>query len=217
MKTGLLVAVLGLAMTSTAEAERLHVSVYDKANLPPQLLKSVAENLGFIFDHSGIEVEWVEGSLSADEATLVTYTNIVSVTQERRLACVARRDIAAAIIPVAPVNVSRATLGVSRPFAKVGLNVEVYADHIAAAARDRDADEPEVLAHAMAHEIGHVLLRSSAHTASGLMAGVWTTREYGWISTGSMFFTPDEARIIRDSIAGRACGVDVAARSPNVP
>ena len=212
MKTSLLVSVLGLALTGTAGAEKLHVNVYDKANLSPQLLKSVAENLRFIFDHSGIEVEWVEGSLSADEATLVTYTNIVSVVQERRLACAARWDIAAAIIPTAPSNVSRSTLGLARPFARVGLNVEVYSDHIAEAARDRNTDEAEVLAHAIAHEIGHVLLRSNAHTASGLMAGIWATREYDWMSTGSMFFTSDEARTIRESIAGLGCGADLAAR-----
>jgi hypothetical protein len=177
----------GATVAESAMAEQLHVTVYDKTKLTEPLAKRTADSLQLIFRQSDIEIEWVAGAADADEATLVIYDGGGSREWERRLACRARRDIAVAILPTAPSGVPTAVLGMSLPLASKGLNVQVYRNRIAAAAVSRSVQEPELLAHAIAHEIGHVLLRSGAHDGSGLMAGVWRAREYAWIATGSMF------------------------------
>ncbi len=206
MKRILVASILGTAITAgasvgTARAEQLHITVYDKSNLPAQNMHELIQDLRVIFQHANIEIHWVSGTRDADEATLVTYANIVSKEQERRLACRARRDLAVGIVGSAPSPIPKPVLGFALPFASEGINVQVYRDHIAAAALIRNVPESDLLAHAIAHEIGHVLLRSSVHTASGLMAGVWKGRQ----ATGSMFFTPEEATRIRASLNGVGC------------
>ena len=186
-------------------AEPLHITVYDKAKLSPKVAKATEENLRRILRHSDIEVEWVAGQLSADEADLVSYPPTPRKGQEREVACRARRDIAVAIIAQAPSSLNQAILGIALPLANKGLNVRVFNDHIRAEAASRNQEHADILGHAIAHEIGHVLLRSSAHDGLGLMAGVWTSREYAWIATGSMFFSADQSKKIRASISGSGC------------
>jgi hypothetical protein len=189
----------------TARAGQLRVTVYDKSDLPAQTTHRASQNLRYIFLHGNIGIVWVTGTPDADEATLVTYTNIVSREQEHRLACRARRDVAVAIRAASPSLFPQAVLGFALPFASEGINVVVYRDRITAAAMAQNVPESDLLAHAIAHEIGHVLLRSSEHAAGGLMAGIWKACEYSWIATGSMFFTPEDMARIRASMNGEGC------------
>jgi hypothetical protein len=50
-----------------------------------------------------------------------------------------------------------------------------------------------VLGHAMAHEIGHVLLGSSDHASGGMMQGAWTPAIWHLASLGLLAFTREEA------------------------
>jgi hypothetical protein len=205
MKATLIALILGAAAVATASAGQLHVTVYDKANLPAHVSKEVADNVRRVFRHSDIEVEWVTGAPEADEATLVMYNGVVSKQQEHRLACRARRDIAVAIRRAVPSGFPQGAVGMSIPLAASGLNVTVYNEHIAAAAEARNLRHSLILGYAIAHEIGHVLLRSAVHDASGLMAGVWGSREYGWIAAGAMFFTSDQGDRMRSTMNGAGC------------
>ncbi len=209
METTLVALLFATAMAGgsvgTTRAGQLRVTVYDKSDLPAQTTHLASQNLRAIFRHGNIGIDWVTGTPDADEATLVTYTNIVSKEQEHRLACRARRNVAVAIRAASPSLFPQAVLGFALPFASEGINVVVYRDRITAAALAQNVPESDLLAHAIAHEIGHVLLRSSEHAAGGLMAGIWKAREYSWIATGSMFFTPEEIARIRESINGEGC------------
>ncbi|HCC59317.1 MAG TPA: hypothetical protein DEQ47_19055 [Solibacterales bacterium] len=206
---GILIASLlilaGRAGIAAGASVPLHVTVYNKANVPPETTTRAAQTLRFLFAHSDVEIEWVAGNPEADEANFVTYTGIVNKEQERRFACRARRDIALRLLANAPASVPTAVLGFALPFATEGVNVQIYSDHIAKAATSRNVPLPDLLAHAIAHEIGHVLLRSTAHAGNGLMAAVWKEHEYGWLTKGSMFFTTAEAATIRESIEGARC------------
>lgn len=52
------------------------------------------------------------------------------------------------------------------------------------------ASLPKILAHAMAHEIGHVLLRSDDHSEAGIMSGRWTTADWQTVAASHMSFLP---------------------------
>src|SRR5262249_53954797 len=119
--------------------------------------------------------------------------------------CLARRDIALDILPSAVRGVKKQVLGMSQPFSRTGLNVRIYDDHVRAAAARENRSYAIVLAHAMAHEIGHVLLRSNTHTGRGLMSDVWTGREYDWMGKEALFFTAGDSRKMRATLSGTAC------------
>jgi hypothetical protein len=190
------------ALAETGEARRLRITIYADADIPAVAITNAPDTLRPIFGHSEINPEWIVADLAADEATLVVNSNIVSPAQERVLACRARRDIAVRIRRAAPSSVPSGVLGLAQPFASKGLNVQIYYERITAVAAARGLPPAAVLAYAIAHEIGHVLLRSSTHHASGLMSGVWGAREYGWISAGGLFFVRDESTKMRSTIDG---------------
>jgi hypothetical protein len=56
----------------------------------------------------------------------------------------------------------------------------------------------------VAHELGHVLLRSSAHDSSGLMKGVWAKSDWQRAAVTIIPFTPDQARwVLQELLDGR--------------
>ena len=56
----------------------------------------------------------------------------------------------------------------------------------------------QVLGHAMAHELGHLLLGSNSHSSTGIMSGKWRAEELKRAAKGDLLFTPQQARIIHD-------------------
>jgi hypothetical protein len=61
-----------------------------------------------------------------------------------------------------------------------------------------------ILGHAMAHELGHLLLGESAHSRSGVMRGVWSREDLKFMSWTELTFTPRQSGQIRDSLLRRA-------------
>src|SRR6185503_14952467 len=57
------------------------------------------------------------------------------------------------------------------------LIAKVYPDRVASLARGAGADPADLLARAIAHEIGHLLMGNSRHSARGLMRAVWSREE----------------------------------------
>jgi predicted Zn-dependent protease with MMP-like domain len=54
-----------------------------------------------------------------------------------------------------------------------------------------------------AHELGHILLRSSAHSSFGLMQARLKQKDFADASFGRLFFTPQQAEIIRAEVSVR--------------
>lgn len=59
------------------------------------------------------------------------------------------------------------------------------------------ASLPQILGHVAAHEIGHLLLGSNAHAATGLMAAQIQGRDFDRAAQGALHFSPDEAERMR--------------------
>ena len=53
----------------------------------------------------------------------------------------------------------------------------------------------------MAHEIAHLLLPDASHSPSGIMRDSWTPSDYRKARFGQLFFTTDQARLMRDALA----------------
>jgi hypothetical protein len=91
------------------------------------------------------------------------------------------------------------------PNAQVGVNAMVFANHVGYAALLHSRPYDAVLACAIAHELGHVLLRSNAHEAYGIMGAVWTRKEYHAINVRAMLFTREHSRRMRTTLRGAGC------------
>jgi hypothetical protein len=73
----------------------------------------------------------------------------------------------------------RRALGVSivDPSARSGVLATIFVDRLAPVVRRTGVDATVLLARTLAHEVGHLLLRTSDHVATGLMRATWTDME----------------------------------------
>jgi len=98
---------------------------------------------------------------------------------------------------------------VSMGFSLVGIGdaapflATVYVDRVASVARGAGTDLRRVLGLAIAHEIGHVLLNSNTHAASGLMRADWSRNELRRTDLAAWTFLDSEAAHVRSSAEER--------------
>jgi hypothetical protein len=195
-------------LTMAARADELRVTVYDRANLPKDVTKDAVDDLTRIFRQSQIDLRLVAGDPVADEASLFVYTSWPSKQQEREVACRARRDIALQILATGPRGLNWSVLGLAQPLASTGaLNVKIFDDRVRDAALRHNRPHSAIMSHAIAHEIGHVLLRDREHARHGLMSRAWTEYEYAMMRNGLMLFPREQSEKMRMGLRGTGCPV----------
>ena len=89
------------------------------------------------------------------------------------------------------------------PVARAGTVATVYADHVATLARDSLTSRVELLARAMAHEIGHLLLGTTGHAPAGLMRAVFSRDELRRHLAQDWLFSRDEAMAMQHALVLR--------------
>jgi hypothetical protein len=72
---------------------------------------------------------------------------------------------------------------------------------------DRSACRGAILAHVLAHEIGHVLQRIDRHALTGVMKAHWNGRDYDAMEKKLLEFTPDDIDLIVRGLAARKARV----------
>jgi len=87
----------------------------------------------------------------------------------------------------------------------------VLADRTEAMARGLGVPHHLVLGMTMAHEVAHLLLPNNGHSPSGIMRDSWTQSDYKKAGLGQLFFTKEQARLMRDALAA------VRLRAPGAP
>jgi hypothetical protein len=75
----------------------------------------------------------------------------------------------------------------------------IYVDRVDWLARRAQYPRAPLLGRAIAHEIGHLLLRSNAHTDSGLMREVWTAEQVVRNRREDWIFSPDQNGDLRNA------------------
>jgi hypothetical protein len=82
-------------------------------------------------------------------------------------------------------------LGYALPFAKTGYRIVIFNDRVA-------ATDPgyQLLAHAIAHEVGHVLIGTVEHSKSGVMRARWSRVEVANMRSHSLRFSDQDLDMI---------------------
>ena len=188
-----------------ASSEQLRITVYDGAPLPREISAQAFTDVGCILRGAGIDVELIRADFTVPEASLLQLPTPPRKGSERAMACRARRDIALEILKAAPPGHKKSILGYAQPLASAGLNVRVFDDRIRWVAAEWNRPHATVLAHVIAHEIGHVLLRNGEHSLVGLMSEAWRDADFRWMSRSLMFFSRQQATAMRSELSGAKC------------
>ena len=57
-----------------------------------------------------------------------------------------------------------------------------------------------ILGNTMAHEVGHLLLGTNAHSQMGIMRPKWQGQELRRVGMGALLFTPEQGRSIQTKL-----------------
>jgi hypothetical protein len=124
----------------------IHLQMIDDAHVPAIILKESQDEVSRIFSDSGLAVEWTETG------------------------------------PRFTVHIVTSALGYARASSPVmgvalrtpdGATAQIFFKQVQDFARTCHVDVGTLLAHVIAHEIGHLLLPRMPHSATGLMKADW--------------------------------------------
>ena len=147
---------------------------------------------------------WVPGSPDAAEA----HSFDLSKHEGQRPS--GRQFLVLLLAKQVPPEYARGALGIAFPQSEAGVSAMVFCDRV-----DRtphEIDGPTLLGLAIAHEIGHVLLNTSAHGNAGIMKSPWLRADVEQAEARLAMFTRSERNTIRKQLYARRYLIQ---RSPN--
>jgi hypothetical protein len=179
---------------------QINVCVYNLAQVSSDMLDQAEREASRIFKKAGVEVVWLDYPLSETRV-------------ERNAPCGPPFDATDFRLWLLPstrpeeLGLRASSMGLALPCAEGegGCTVNVFFQRAAELGKQGDLWVPKMLGHAVAHEIGHELLGSNAHSSIGLMRGNWGPKELQRAAKGDLIFTSAqrEGAIIRTTVVGR--------------
>ena len=173
-------------VTATADGGPSHpaslrVELEDYAGLTPALRRELAGRNRAILSGAGLSAtvvvcgpEEVSRCLATEQHSRQVFVRLVTESRRKR-----------------PHNVFR-TLGVAIADGKGGSYAEVFVVPVKDEAAEASLPWIILLAYAVSHEEGHLLLGDQAHAAAGLMKPHWDVRDYVAMSHDSLVFSPTQ-------------------------
>lgn len=183
---------LGVLLVGQALAEadsRITVLVYDYAGLPTDTLLGAEQESRRIFLHSEVDVNWRHCRMPVSPTPLECPDHPSPMTPALRL--VTRFQ------PV-PNRVHADAMGYS-----TGDYATVSVEFAQQLEKSGAGQLPAILGHAIAHEIGHLLLPGNPHSVSGIMRAQWSRAEWTLLRQGNLNFTPEQARFLQAELLRR--------------
>ncbi|HUA59507.1 MAG TPA: hypothetical protein VML19_12175 [Verrucomicrobiae bacterium] len=160
---------------------KVHIRLSDLAGVPDKIREQAEDTVIALYRKAGLEIDFVNCETGP------------------RLPCrldPGSSDFSVQILKHRPSHLHGDTTGFAILVPTDKLNdsyAAVSQPAVESAARELDAPVAEVLAASLAHEIGHLLLHSSAHSRNGIMSARMDQRQMRLLERGELTFTPDEA------------------------
>jgi len=185
----LTIAVRGVANEVPAKPH-VTINVYNDAGISEQVLAQAEQEATRIFHKAGVENVWVECRLWKPDPD----------RSSRCQAPVGPTLLALRIVPRSS-KLRDSVFGIAFLSAEgEGTYTDVFYVSVEKLHRDFHANLSRVLGDVMAHEIGHLLLGTNAHSAVGIMRPQWQGPELRSIGMGTFLFTPEQARTMGDKL-----------------
>lgn len=159
------------AIVVSADESRLVIRIYDTGAASTAQRAAAIHTAAAIVHDAGFVVDWRDCSDPASAS---------GCEQPRRARDLIVRIMAASSSSAREDSVEagfRLGVAVLDPVTRTGEMATVLHDRVEAVAHRTGVDCGELLGRALAHEVGHLLLRELGHSRTGLMRAVWTDAE----------------------------------------
>jgi hypothetical protein len=179
MQVAGLMVLAGVHVQAARDSRPADVTVFvEGGRFPPNIVDCVARgSVTRMYARLGVRIDWrignaARGTASGSPVTIqMRYAN----DNERHL----------------PLD----SLAFSLPFGDGNTAVTVMYNRIQRVA-DRSGREQVILAHVLAHEIGHILQRSDRHVGTGVMKAHWNNQDLRAMEKRPLEFTPEDIHLI---------------------
>lgn len=185
----------GIAKSGKEESSlQLHVRIYDYAQVSPEVLAQAKSVASPIFRKIGVEILWLDHSFKVNSAEGIfspesSYPQLQLSILNRQMA--------------GRLNVNKKMTGLTfqGTGGQLGKVANVFYHRVEELASSKTCSKGEILGHAMAHELGHLLLGNLEHSSTGLMKARLGQKELQSAAKGELLFTAKEAVLIREALA----------------
>ncbi len=195
MKFNFATCLMFAATTAGAADLRTAITVYvrGEARVPPGVEVSAMRRLHDILAQAGIKMAWKSGEPPAiPDATVALRVEFKDAT---------------------PVRFRPSALGMTEPFTTGIPRITVLFDRVQDATIGRPQLVDVVLSYVLAHEIGHALTRTDAHSENGVMKAHWDNYDFDRMTRGQLRFTDSERELMERRIEDARRGTQSGAVS----
>jgi hypothetical protein len=166
------------------------INVYNDAQISEDTLVQAEQEATRVFHQAGIDNVWVECKSSIPDR--------IHAAECESLA--GPRHLGLRIVPWSS-KLRDSFFGMAFLSAEgEGTYSDVFYDSVEKLHADWGVSVPGVLGHVMAHEIGHLLLGSNAHSRSGIMSPRWQGEHLRGVAMGTLLFTPEQGSAMRNRL-----------------
>ena len=169
------------------------ISVHNDAGISAGTLRGAEMEASRVFRQSGIAAKWLNCPLPPDGPEDPAQCRTAEFPAHLQLRIAQRSR-----------NLSEITFGISYLSADgSGCYASLFYQRVEEIHERSGVNLASLLGDVAAHEIGHLLLGTNSHAASGIMRARWQNGELGSIGTGTLFFSEAESRQMRSKLASR--------------
>jgi len=176
--------------------QQLHVKIYDYAQVSPEILAEAKRVTTSIFQRIGVEILWSDHFLNGKAAQ-------ASFSQGSGYPKLQLRILNQQMAERLPVNKTMTGLTFQGTEGQPGRVANLFYHRVEDLAKSKTCSKGEILGHAAAHELGHLLLGNLDHSSTGLMKARLEHKDLQSAAKGDLLFTEGEAALIRRAISDR--------------
>jgi hypothetical protein len=166
-------------MTHLLAAAALVLQISNFSGAPPAVVRHAQEEVTRVYADIGVPLDWSEPSHArADQQGVIRFVLLPYETGDLRRS---EQQVMGAAV--------RTPGGSAVAY--------VFYQRVQAEAERYRVSTALVLACAMAHELGHLLLAAATHAPTGLMRACWSRDEFNRAEQGQLRFLPEDVAQIR--------------------
>jgi hypothetical protein len=183
----LLLPVTATAQPMQATPVVLRVSLFDDAGVGATTLREAAREANRIFQRANIDVIWLQCPQDSLAQTAFGRCSEASFPAHLHLRIALRSH-----------GANKFVVGMSFLSAEgEGCYADLFYEPVLELQRENHIGAAIILGHAMAHELGHLLLGTNSHSRYGLMRAQWNRNDLAQAARTNLSFSPEESTRMR--------------------